>query len=169
MLIELKELSQQDGIEILDMIKEIGPGENGFMNSGYDMGYGDFPKYLEENANYAKGINLPEGYVPQNIYWLFADSRPVGIGKLRHYLNDFLREHGGHIGYCIRPSERGKGYGKTILREVLKEAKEKGISEALLVCDETNTPSRKVIEANGGCLEEIRDGECKYWIELEQD
>lgn len=169
MLLELKELSARDGIEIFEMIKEIGPGENGFVNSGYDMSYDEFSGYLEDNINYSKGINLREGYVPQTIYWLFMNSRPVGIVKLRHFLNDFLRNHGGHIGYCIRPSERGKGYGTIILKEVLKKAEEKGIKEALVVCDAVNALSRKVIEANGGCLEEIKDGECKYWIDLKKE
>ena len=32
----------------------------------------------------------------------------VGMISIRLALNDFLRKEGGHIGYCIRPSERGK-------------------------------------------------------------
>lgn len=38
-------------------------------------------------------------------------------------LNDFYLELGGHIGYGIRPSERGKGYGKQQLALALLEAK----------------------------------------------
>ncbi|MHB1392498.1 MAG: GNAT family N-acetyltransferase [Clostridia bacterium] len=166
MLVELRELSTQDGIDIFDMLKEIGPGENGFMNSAFGISYEDFPGFLAENAAYSKGINLPPGYVPQTIYWLYIDSKPVGIGKFRHYLNDALRVHGGHIGYCIRPTERGKGYGSIILRELLKEAKAKAFDEALITCDATNIPSRRVIEGNNGELESIKEGECKYWIKL---
>lgn len=166
MLVELRELSAQDGIEVFNMLKEIGPGENGFMNSAYGINYDEFPSYLAENVNYSKGIELPPGYVPQTIYWLYIDSKPVGVGKFRHYLNDFLREHGGHIGYCIRPTERGKGYGTIILKEVLKKAKDKTVDEALITCNAANTLSRKVIERNNGKLENITDGECKYWIKL---
>jgi predicted acetyltransferase len=166
MLVELRELSAQDDITVYDMLKEIGPGENGFMNSAYGVSYEEFPSFLIENVNYSKGINLPPGYVPQTIYWLYIDSKPVGIGKFRHYLNDFLLEHGGHIGYCIRPTERGKGYGTIILREILKKAKDKAIGEALITCNDTNIPSRKVIEGNNGKLEGIIQEECKYWIKL---
>ncbi|HYF82977.1 MAG TPA: GNAT family N-acetyltransferase [Clostridia bacterium] len=166
MLIELIELSAQDGIDVFDMLKEIGPGENGFMNSAYGITSEEFPNYLEEIMNYSKGINLLPGYVPQTIYWLYIDSKPVGIAKFRHCLNDFLREHGGHIGYCIRPTERGKGYGTIILREALKKAKDKAIDEALITCNATNIPSRRVIEGNNGKLESIIEGECKYWIKL---
>ncbi|KUO70185.1 MAG: GCN5 family acetyltransferase [Clostridia bacterium BRH_c25] len=166
MLVELRELSIEDGKEIFDMLKEIGPGENGFMNSAYGVSLDEFPDYLKENEDYSKGINLPPEYVPRTIYWLYIDSKPVGIGKLRHCLNNFLRKHGGHIGYCIRPTARGKGYGTIILYELLRKAKDKAVDEALIVCDEANIQSRKVIEGNSGVLEAINEGECKYWIKL---
>lgn len=166
MILELRELSVQDDINIFNMLKEIGPGENGFMNSAYGLSYEEFPNYLEENVDYSKGINLLPGYVPQTIYWLYIDSKPVGMGKCRHFLNNSLREHGGHIGYCIRPTERSKGYGTIILSELLKKAKAKDIDNALLTCDAANTASRKVIEGNNGVLESVKEGECKYWIKL---
>ncbi|WP_208919150.1 GNAT family N-acetyltransferase [Paenibacillus uliginis] len=72
--------------------------------------------------------------------------------------------HGGHIGFVIRPSERSKGYGKLLLKELLDKAKEKQISEVLLTCDEDNAASRRIIESNGGRLKDIHDGSCKYWI-----
>ncbi|WP_408582003.1 GNAT family N-acetyltransferase [Enterococcus avium] len=39
---------------------------------------------------------------------------------IRHELNEFLREFGGHIGFGVRPTERGKGYATEILRLGLK-------------------------------------------------
>lgn len=164
MHIELKKLSINDDAEILEMIREIGPGENGFGNDGYDTEIVDFKEYLRIRLDMAKGVNLLPNYVPMTIYWLMVNNKPVGIGKIRHYLNDLLRENGGHVGYSIRPSERGKGYGKTILNELLKEAKEIGINEAFITCDVDNIRSRHVIEANKGQLEEIKEGKCKYWV-----
>lgn len=164
MIVELRELTTKDGEDIFDMLTEIGPGENGFMNSAFGISFEEFPSYLKDNVDFSKGINLPSGYVPQTIYWLYVDSRPVGVGKFRHYLNDFLRERGGHIGYSIRPTERGKGYGTLILSELLKKAKDKNVDDALITCNETNIASRKVIEGNNGVLESIKEGECKYWI-----
>lgn len=38
-----------------------------------------------------QGKNLPSGYVPATTYILWSDEGPVGVFKLRHYLNDFLR------------------------------------------------------------------------------
>lgn len=167
MNIELKKLSLSDGKEIYEMLKEIGPGENGFINSGYEINYREFDDYLLKNDNYSKGIGLEPQYVPQTTYWLYADGVPVGVSKLRDHLTDALRKVGGHIGYCIRPSQRGKGYGNIILKKTLEEAKKKNITEVLITCHNGNIPSRRVIEANGGVLQDIIEGRCRYWIKLE--
>jgi predicted acetyltransferase/predicted nucleotidyltransferase len=162
--IEIIELSTEDGVDIYEMIKEIGLGENGFSNSIPTNHFDDFKKSLKGYTEIANGINLPENYVPQTIYWLVANGKPVGYGKLRHYLNDKLHQYGGHIGYIIRPTERGKGFGTKFLSEILKEARKKEISKVLITCDEDNVRSRRVVESNNGQLEDVQNGICKYWI-----
>jgi predicted acetyltransferase len=168
MQIELRELSQNDGNDILEMLREIGPGENGFGNAEYNMSITEFKDYLYQNINISKGIELEPDWVPQTKYWLIVDGHPVGFGKQRLYLNDNLRINGGHIGYCIRPTARGKGFGNILLRELLKKAKEKNIPKVLITCDDINIASRRVIEYNGGKLERVENGECYYWIILEE-
>ena len=167
--IELRECSPQDGYDMLEMLHEIGPGENGFQNSAYNTKPEDFKDLLYRWIDMSRGIGLMPGFVPQAVYWLFADGRPVGMAKLRKYLTGKLRKEGGHIGYCIRPSERRKGYGTIILREMLKKAAEINIPRALIICYEGNTGSRRVIENNGGVLDRIVDGRCLYWIRLDID
>lgn len=164
MKVQLKELTLSDGKDIYDMIQSAGQGENGFLNTGYGLNYEMFQHYLEGNYDMSRGIRLRFEYVPQTMFWLYIDDKPVGIGKLRHYLNASLLVVGGHIGYTIIPSERGKGYGNIILAELLKKAKERRIDKALLTCNLNNTASRKVIEKNGGVLENIVEGKCRYWI-----
>lgn len=39
----------------------------------------------------------------------------MGAVNIRHYLNDELLKTGGHIGAGTRPSERRKGYAKSII------------------------------------------------------
>lgn len=133
----------------------------------------NFSRYIAKLDAESKGINLSEGRVPQSTYWLIDHDEFIGRVRIRHSLTDELRKIGGHIGHDIRPSQRKKGYGKTILRLALLRAKELGIDNALVTCDATNIASRKVIEANGGKLENTIPGETdspdkqRFWIRID--
>lgn len=130
-----------------------------------------FEEFIQYKLNNAKGIDVPEGFVPSTELWLIDNDEFIGRTNIRHRLNnDWLFQIVGHIGYWIRPSKRGKGYGKKILKLGLKEAKKLGISDVLVTCDVGNESSRKVIEANGGILENIvpngpdNPQKRRYWI-----
>ena len=56
----------------------------------------------------------------------------------------FLFNFGGHIGYSITPSERGKGYGKLQLKMGLEIAKSLGIKNCLITADVENIVSNKL-------------------------
>lgn len=83
---------------------------------------------------------------------------------MRHRLNEHLLEGGGHIGYDVRPTARRRGYATAMLRDALRKAAELGIEKALLTCDDDNVGSYKVIEANGGVMEDVRHGRRRYWV-----
>lgn len=141
--------------------------------SAHDGGFWDaenfvYEEWLKNNQDHEMGINLPEGWVPDIQLVAFSiDGQAVGFLNIRLCLNDFLLEEGGHIGYSIRPSERGKGYAKEALRQGLQVAKEKNIKKALVTCSTENPASRAVIVANGGTLEDIRAGKERYWIDID--
>lgn len=162
----LRAASPDDPFSVWEMLREIGPGENGFGNSAHDLPRRGFRKYLRGCADASRGIGLPPGYVPQTTFWLWSGDRPVGISKLRHTLTEALLREGGNIGYCIRHSERGRGHGTLILRETLKEARAIGLGRVLVTCNPDNLPSRRAIEGNLGVLENIAHGKCRYWIDL---
>ena len=81
------------------------------------------------------------------------DDRIIGMINIRLALNDFLRKEGGHIGYCIRPTERRKHYATDMLKEALNVCDVVGINEVLLTCDKINVASANVIKNCGGELE----------------
>lgn len=94
----------------------------------------------------------------------------AGSLDLRHELNQHLLDFGGHIGYGIRPSCRGRGYAPMMLALGLEKARERGIGRALVTCNDDNIPSAATIEACGGVLENVVLEEGKplrrYWIDL---
>ena len=71
---------------------------------------------------------------------------------------------GGHIGYDVRPSARRRGHATSMLAAALPVARGLGIGQALLTCLNDNIGSRKAIEANGGVLDNERDGMLRFWI-----
>ena len=112
-----------------------------------------FSKYIQQLLEESEGKHLPKGYVPQTTYWLVDGDAFIGRVSIRHTLTEHLLREGGHIGYDIRPSKREMGYGTKILQLALPKAKALGIDKALITCNETNTGSKKIIEANDGVFE----------------
>ena len=110
------------------------------------------------------------GMVPATTYWLVAPGGGyIGDLSLRHHLNSGLRRYGGHIGYRIRPSCRGRGYGRLICKLGIDKARTRGIGDILITCDDDNIASIKIIEANGGQLQDRLDNgrgvlTRRYWI-----
>ena len=68
----------------------------------------------------------------------------------------------------MRPSERGKGYAKEMLRLNIHNAKSMEIKKLLITCNIKNEASKKVILANGGTFEKTIDVDGsiieRYWI-----
>jgi predicted acetyltransferase len=96
--------------------------------------------------------NIPEDRVPANTYFFVrtSDDKIIGMINIRHKLNEFLLNEGGHIGYSIRPAERNKGYGTEMLKLALVECQRLGFKEICLNCNDNNYDSQKVILNNGG-------------------
>ncbi len=165
MNVELRRISPDDGRDIYSMLQGMPGDENGFINGCSGMSYDEYRRWLIKSDEQSKGIGLEEWMVPQTIYWLYADGQPVGFGKLRHRLTEKLRVEGGHAGYSIRPSYRGKGYGKALLGYLIEEAKALGIDRLLLTIHNDNEASRKTAIACGG-IEEDRNEERRYiWVD----
>lgn len=125
-------------------------------------GFKEFVAWLRAQA--LEETPRPAGYVPATTLWWVSDDGYLGRLAIRHRLTPALREVGGHIGYDIRPSARRLGHATAMLREALPIARKLGIDQALITCDTDNIASWKVIERNGGALEDVRDGIRRYWV-----
>ena len=117
-----------------------------------------------------RSIPPEQGKVHATYWWIVDEGAYVGAITLRHGLNDFLLEAGGHIGYGIRPAARRRGYATWALRAVLPEARALGLDRVLVTCSDDNVASARTIEGNGGVLEDVRETEVgrkrRYWITL---
>ena len=153
---ELRRPRLADKKAVLDMMTEFEKSQ-----SAHDGGFWDtenfvYEEWLESNQEQEMGINLPEGWVPaiQLVAFFLRKVKQLDFLISGCASVTFLLEEGGHIGYSIRPSERGKGYAKETLRQGLQVAKEKNIKKALVTCSVNNPASRAVILANGGIFED---------------
>lgn len=130
---------------------------------------------VEKYLSYRDRSKLKSGYVPSYEYFLVDDDNFIGKISIRIELTPRLLNYGGNIGYAISPKYWKKGYGTKLLKLGLEKAREIGLQGKMLItCDDDNIGSSKIIEKNGGILENkvenTEDGETfltrRYWIDL---
>lgn len=166
-MLELKPLHPDDAREIYHCLRDI-PPENGLENAAYGM---DYEVYISTEVprclQYAAGRDLKPGHVPDTYYFLWDNGKPVAWFKFRHYLTEALANGGGHIGYGVCRSERGKGYatqGLSMLLEIARKVIPE--DEIYLACKKNNIASLKVMLANGAYIHHEDDEE--YYTRIQK-
>ena len=131
----------------------------------------DIIKRFKDNKDQSK---LPSHYVPSYDYFAVDDDKFIGVINIRIRLTENLLKYGGHIGYGINPKYWKMGYGKKLLKLGLEQYRNLIEEDKILItCDDDNVGSYKIIEANGGILENKIENEDRgevfltrrYWIE----
>jgi predicted acetyltransferase len=162
--------AEKYGASWLSALKEFEAEERrGFWNRVENPA--DVPVLVKRLFEISEGLNIPESWVPATTLWYVERGYYIGHIDIRHRLNLFLEQFGGHIGYAVRPTERRKGYGNKMLELALPVIAEMGLTEILITCDEGNVASQKIIEKNGGLFEnKLTDVQgtvkLRYWIRL---
>lgn len=132
----------------------------------------DVVQRMKDNRDKTK---LKPTYVPSYDYFAVDGDKFIGIIHIRVELTPTLLNYGGHIGYGVNPKYWRHGYGTKILELGLEKSKELIHDDKVLVtCDDDNIGSYRIIEKNGGELENKvtnnSDGESfltrRYWIKL---
>ena len=130
-------------------------------------------EYLNIISKWMSANTCPDSNVPSDSYIAVRvkDNKIVGIIDFRHHIDHpILGLWGGHIGYTVRPSERGKGIAKEMLRLNLQNCRDRNIEKVMITCSCDNHASEQVIVSNGGVFEKevIVDREHikRYWITL---
>lgn len=102
--------------------------------------------------------------VPVTELWFVDEPDYFGTLVIRHRLTPALARDGGHVGYHVVPRHRRRGHATQMLAQAKPVCRDLGLVTVLITCDETNVASQRVIEANGGVLERIAAGVCRYWV-----
>ena len=136
----------------------------------------DLTQWLRFSASFESEQTVPEGLSPYSQFLCLrvVDKKIVGMIGVRHRATEPLATWGGHIGYCVCPSERRKGYATKMLHDVLPYCRSLGLNRVLLTAGDENIGSVKAILANGGVLESyvmspkhhVMVG--RYWIDLSE-
>jgi len=111
-------------------------------------------------------------YVRSTYLWLVDGETFVGELAVRHSLTPSLRKRGGHIGYGVRLGYWGGGIGTRLLGMGLDWIRVNlpALDKTLVTCRDDNCGSARVIEKNGGVLEDIIEYEGqrtrRYWIQV---
>jgi len=169
---ELRKPNFNDIAEIASFKKEFQDNNSGMDGTGI-LFKSSPEEWLEYNEEMEKRDN-PNG-VPSLQYGLFErkNNRLLGLIQIRLELKGYLVKFGGHIGYCVRPSERRKGYAKSMLKAALDICRNEGLEKVLITCLEDNIGSAKTIESCGGTFEQAvyddvnyKANMKRYWVSL---
>ena len=161
---ELIRLQDADSKRAYELYGTYQKDENGYVNPVYGYSYEEFLEYVEKKRHWTEGEELPEGFVADTTYILVDDNGDyTGSFNFRHYLNDFLREGPGHVGYGISKVYRGRGYATKGLAMLIEIIREHGIDtpEIYLEVNKDNPASQKVQLANGAYIHHESD-KCLY-------
>ena len=108
-------------------------------------------------------------------YWAVDGDRFIGEFQCRLDFTEKVLNDIGSVGYAVRPSQWGKGYGTAIMRQGLDIARSLGMEKVLLTVNEENQSSIHIIEKLGGVLADTinayneAEGHHRlrrYWINL---
>lgn len=158
-MLYLKEANVEDVEEEYAFIKDLPADENGFTNNDCGVEKEEFLNtVLPRMINHSKGIDLPDGFVPGTEFFLWEDDTIVGLFRIRHYLNEFLRNDAGHIGYGIKKEHRGRGLATKGLAFAIEKAREIIKEDEIYMsvnCD--NLASLEVQKKNGAYIHHSDD------------
>jgi len=151
-MLELRKMNWEDAEEQWKYVTALPADENGLTNRYEGVSFDEYrASVLPELMMHEKPMNMPDWFVPETYYYLWENNDLIGEFRIRHYLTDTLKAGAGHIGYSIRKSYRGKGYGTKGLALTLEIARKFVPEEEIyLRVLKSNIPSFRVICKNGG-------------------
>ena len=110
--------------------------------------------YLYEMLESGEG--LPAGIPRMITYWCVDNDRFVGEVQIRPYIPTDEAKIVGHIGYAVRYSMWGKGFGTKLLQFAVEKLHECNVVPIYIACHIDNIGSNKVSQKLGFEFVEMR-------------
>jgi predicted acetyltransferase len=162
-MLYLKEANAQDIEQEYDFITHTPAEENGFVNPASGCSREEFERVILPGwLDAAKGIGLPDGWVPDTRFFLWEDDRIVGMFKVRHFLTPALAAGAGHIGYGIRGECRGRGYATAGLKLALDKARQIIQEDEIYMSAHKSNPASLRVQLKNGAYIHHEDEAAYY-------
>ena len=142
--IYLEEVSIKRMEEVKEFVEEFFYHQSRiYGDSNLFLCFREFPTWLDEikKSSYHTYFLIRAG-----------DNRLIGILRTCYQRNFKMNQFSAPIEYSIRPTERGKGYGKKCLFLGLNQCYQNGMKVVFLSIDDGNFLIEKTIESLGGVL-----------------
>ena len=175
--LELRELQHSDRKIFLDAVSK--PWEPNFITAHYfeEVCGKNFEHYMELLSDVKAGKNIPFNRVPSTTLYGFYDNQIIVRFSIRHVLDEFLSNIGGHVGYVVAPAFRGKGVASHGFKMCIQYIKSElpAIARLLVTCDENNIGSEKVILKQNASFESFSEPlengirKKRFWIDLREN
>lgn len=123
------------------------------------------PRFLTDEYQYFDEVllmyqRMETADIPSSVYLLMDLERALGVVSVRHKLDDFLQQFGGHLSYSLSPQLRNAeaGVEEQLIYLVKDKAKlDLQLPNLMVTCSQDNVPLSTAIVRNGGVL--IEEGE----------
>ncbi len=135
----------------------------------------NFEDFINKINNGKKNLHKPYADwvepVAETVLWLTKDNEFIGTLNIRHRLNWHLEKWGGHLNFIIRPSMRGKGFGKKLLQKAVPYISYLGIDRALITIPPSDKTANEIVKFCGAVLDDTLAATDKfpernrYWLD----
>lgn len=113
----------------------------------------DYDSMLDVVNSYERGSVFEydkENFESSCFRFIINDNEDLlGVCEIRKGLKEQGTLTKGHLSIGIRPSERNKGYGFKATKEAVNVVKSHGVTNIIIIIDESNAPMKKILNRLG--------------------
>ncbi|NEH47327.1 GNAT family N-acetyltransferase [Rhizobium leguminosarum] len=123
--------------------------------------YGELQRLRQDRSRFLDDL-IPDGrrhagsgspHLTTRLFWIWDDEFCGRISlRFQAGTEELPPEVSGHVGYSVVPWKQRNGHATAALGLLMAVASKEGLDRVVVLCNEDNDASRRVIERNGGEL-----------------